>query len=207
MEFYMKEEEKIPSKVVAIFESLIRLRDSGSDLSKIKVADIAKEAGIGKGTIYEYFSSKEEIIMKSVVFEYCKEFITLQTVMKKAKDFDEKLNLVLDWLSANVQKAFLMIQKIQKDETQNSGNSHFCRELMGVGVLELMDELAENLLECGISEGKIQAPANRMERDMILSGMAASFMCYISHKDIYKENSYEEAENCAKRILLSSLSK
>ena len=30
-------------------------------LQKGKIADIAEKAGIGKGTVYEYFSSKEEI--------------------------------------------------------------------------------------------------------------------------------------------------
>lgn len=33
-----------------------------------RIADIAEEAGIGKGTIYEYFSSKEEIF--TTCFEY-----------------------------------------------------------------------------------------------------------------------------------------
>ncbi|MDP6593244.1 MAG: helix-turn-helix domain-containing protein, partial [Candidatus Marinimicrobia bacterium] len=30
-------------------------------LERGKIADVAKEAGIGKGTVYEYFRSKEEI--------------------------------------------------------------------------------------------------------------------------------------------------
>ncbi|MFQ6615076.1 MAG: TetR/AcrR family transcriptional regulator, partial [Fidelibacterota bacterium] len=30
-------------------------------LEKGKIADIARTAGIGKGTVYEYFSSKDEI--------------------------------------------------------------------------------------------------------------------------------------------------
>lgn len=32
----------------------------------VKVADIANRAEVGKGTVYEYFSSKEEIIQKAV---------------------------------------------------------------------------------------------------------------------------------------------
>lgn len=32
-------------------------------LHKGKIADIAKEAGVGKGTVYEYFRSKDEIFM------------------------------------------------------------------------------------------------------------------------------------------------
>lgn len=35
-------------------------------LSNFKMAEVAEEAGVGKGTLYEYFSSKEELIMGAV---------------------------------------------------------------------------------------------------------------------------------------------
>ncbi len=52
--------QKDPSKADAIIRAAIHIfaRDG---LEKGKIADIAKEAGIGKGTVYEYFNSKEEI--------------------------------------------------------------------------------------------------------------------------------------------------
>ena len=52
--------QKDPAKADAIIRASIHIfaRDG---LDKGKIADIAKEAGIGKGTVYEYFRSKEEI--------------------------------------------------------------------------------------------------------------------------------------------------
>jgi AcrR family transcriptional regulator len=52
--------QKDPAKADAIIRAAIHIfaRDG---LDKGKIADIANEAGIGKGTVYEYFSSKEEI--------------------------------------------------------------------------------------------------------------------------------------------------
>jgi len=52
--------QKDPTKADAIIRAAIHIfaRDG---LEKGKIADIAKEAGIGKGTVYEYFSSKDEI--------------------------------------------------------------------------------------------------------------------------------------------------
>ncbi len=49
-------------KDAIIIEAAIRVfaRDG---LEKGKIADIAKEAGIGKGTVYEYFSSKEDLFL------------------------------------------------------------------------------------------------------------------------------------------------
>lgn len=52
--------QKDPTKAEAIIRAAIHIfaRDG---LDKGKIADIATEAGIGKGTVYEYFKSKEEI--------------------------------------------------------------------------------------------------------------------------------------------------
>ena len=45
-----------------IFEGVMRLARGGADLRLVTVQQIADAAGIGKGTLYEYFSSREEII-------------------------------------------------------------------------------------------------------------------------------------------------
>ena len=52
--------QKDPAKAEAIVRSAIHIfaRDG---LEKGKIADIAQDAGIGKGTVYEYFNSKDDI--------------------------------------------------------------------------------------------------------------------------------------------------
>ena len=56
-------------KIVAVYEAVHRLICDGQDVSQLIVADIARDAGIGKGTIYEYFESKEEIIARALFYE------------------------------------------------------------------------------------------------------------------------------------------
>lgn len=51
---------KDPQKAEAILKAAVKVF-SRDGLDKGTIADIAKEAGIGKGTVYEYFSSKDEI--------------------------------------------------------------------------------------------------------------------------------------------------
>ena len=51
-----------PEKVLAMYRAVVDLINEGNDIKVLKVSDITGCAGIGKGTAYEYFSSKEEII-------------------------------------------------------------------------------------------------------------------------------------------------
>lgn len=62
-----------------------------------KIADIAKKAGVGKGTVYEYFRSKEDILQSiegAVFSEFQTEFENLlasdQTASAKLEEFFEK---------------------------------------------------------------------------------------------------------------------
>lgn len=48
-------------KRTLIIESVLKLAKQGVDVTEATIQNIADEAGIGKGTIYEYFSSKDEI--------------------------------------------------------------------------------------------------------------------------------------------------
>lgn len=47
---------------IALYEAALRLIARGVNPAAMKVQQIADEAGIGKGTVYEYFASKEEIL-------------------------------------------------------------------------------------------------------------------------------------------------
>ena len=53
----MSEEKK-----TQVYLGVISLVQQGRSLNELKVSEIAEASGIGKGTCYEYFSSKEEII-------------------------------------------------------------------------------------------------------------------------------------------------
>ena len=46
-------------KELAIYQGVLRLLEQGADIHALKASDIAAAAGLGKGTLYNYFSSKE----------------------------------------------------------------------------------------------------------------------------------------------------
>ena len=60
-------------KIEKMYQAVILLLDEGKDINSIKVADITERAGIGKGTAYEYFESKEEIIANAMRYNMKKQ--------------------------------------------------------------------------------------------------------------------------------------
>ena len=57
-----------PPKVKAIYQAVFELFEEGADLNSLTVSEITKKAGIGKGTAYEYFSDKEEMIARAILY-------------------------------------------------------------------------------------------------------------------------------------------
>ena len=54
--------ERNLQRETAIYQAALGLIAQGASPAAMKVQDIAQAAGIGKGTVYEYFTSKEEIL-------------------------------------------------------------------------------------------------------------------------------------------------
>ncbi len=58
----MEPVQEIPPKVLLMYDAVQQLIGEGCSVSQIRVSSITERAGIGKGTAYEYFDSKEEIL-------------------------------------------------------------------------------------------------------------------------------------------------
>lgn len=56
-------------KVEALYKAVMELLLEGREIRKMKVSEITERAGIGKGTAYEYFESREELKYKSSFME------------------------------------------------------------------------------------------------------------------------------------------
>ena len=80
-----------PEKVIMIFNGITKLMSEGNKLHSIKVSDIAKAAGIGKGTIYEYFTSKEEILEKVLLYNMNIELSIVIEKINNANGFKSKI--------------------------------------------------------------------------------------------------------------------
>lgn len=85
----------LPPKVKATYQAIVQLFMEGADLNNLTVSEITGKAGIGKGTVYEYFSNKEEMIAGALFYELKDSCQSLYEDLKKEKDLYGKMNTIL----------------------------------------------------------------------------------------------------------------
>ena len=93
-----------PEKVVLMNEAVNSLLAEGRNINTMSVSEITNRAGIGKGTAYEYFSSKEEIIASSLEANLATQIHDLVEREAGINSFREMLEVIVEWMTDNFKK-------------------------------------------------------------------------------------------------------
>ena len=106
----------LPEKVRLLYEAVLAMVTDGWDINRMKVSDITAQAGIGKGTAYEYFSSKEEIIANAVLYDVEMRLAHVLEITKGEGDFAGKFVQILTYMEEVFMKryAFCLLVRIGK---------------------------------------------------------------------------------------------
>lgn len=105
-----KRPEELPEKVALLYRAVLKLIEEGADIANIKVSDITDRAGIGKGTAYDYFHTKEEIIVSALLFYMENMMQELTRHIWERKSFEERLNLVMDTMEGQPGQSACMLR-------------------------------------------------------------------------------------------------
>lgn len=154
MDEKMKKVFEPSEKVQKMYEAVAAFVEEKRDLSTIKVSEITSRAGIGKGTAYEYFSSKEEILVHATMWLCGKQMHQMIDGISSRNGFKEKYFYLLEWLQEHRQYHDLLI-KAMKGSFQGD-----CEKLKSFVPKELAEQLKNcvsaqinGLLEMGYQEG------------------------------------------------------
>jgi AcrR family transcriptional regulator len=106
-----------------IFESAQALF-SEKDFHDVKIEEIAKNAKVGKGTVYTYFKSKEDLIFKCLIHNLELHQQGFQEVINSDKDFKTTLRLAFDFMydffkknSSFIQRVMILLPKLKLSES------------------------------------------------------------------------------------------
>lgn len=90
--------EGIAEKEMLMYQAVIDMVQEDYDINSIKVSDITGRAGIGKGTAYEYFTSKEEIIVKALLYDTYTHLKRIEAILCGKDGYKDKFYALMDYL-------------------------------------------------------------------------------------------------------------
>ncbi len=115
-------------KVRAIYQAVFQLLVEGADINSLTVSEITKKAGIGKGTAYEYFSDKEEMIGRAICYNvevFCQK---IYEGTRNEKNLYDKINYVLLAMERKVPDANCILRLIHIISENSVTSSRFKEE-------------------------------------------------------------------------------
>lgn len=121
--------------------------------AKTKMIDVANAAGIGKGTIYEYFRSKEEIFAESFLYMMKKSDIMLEEALSKTDNPEQKLRAIVDiWLIHFLEEAgdFMAIMMDFWAEGIRTKNEKILQIIDLKGLYHQYRQLIDDVLQEGV---------------------------------------------------------
>lgn len=171
-------------KVLAMYHAVWELIDEGHSVNSMKVSDITTRAGIGKGTAYEYFRSKEEIVSEALKYDYFLQYQSLANRLEEQKSFRSAIETCFNWLSENVDRRRFASQFF-KESPCLKDNKKECEESDSFrNVLYLLNLI----ISLGRKDGSIREDVtDDMASTQIISQMFGYFLYQESdHKRLQK---------------------
>ncbi|MCR1898555.1 TetR/AcrR family transcriptional regulator [Irregularibacter muris] len=199
-------EIKYSEKEKAILNGMINLIKSGANPYLVKVSDIAKSAGVGKGTIYDYFQTKEEVILKAMLLNISNEIDLLAKRIDAKSRFKEKYYEVLSSIVENLQNKFstfnILISsgKLPEFKDNHMQGNHHCSSHRN-----RIEAIIDQLLSAGYKEGAIKDIESKAYQRMVMNGSLFAFGNYLTMQKHYPGISLQEAMDYSYKIIMKSL--
>lgn len=122
-----------------------------------KIIDIAKRAGIGKGTIYEYYDSKEDIFIVSIGEKVKSDYKVLINQLSKQKTAKDKIKLFLDFEMCFIRTygtyaSEITLQKLSEPDSNFTEKMHQAIS----EILNIEYTVMHSIIQEGITTGEIK---------------------------------------------------
>lgn len=162
-------------KVLAMYRAVCTLLDEGNDLHKLKVSDITAKAGIGKGTAYEYFRSKEELVAKALYYDFFMQYYELENNVKATATLKDAMDCCFTWLFEQTERprlAMYLIENasgLEKKQERREEQAECC-------YMKTVDRILDYLVQIGKKDGTINTEiSSELASLQLLSQLLAFF--------------------------------
>lgn len=157
-------------KEEAMYEAVIEMVSEKYPIAQIKVSDITKRAGIGKGTAYEYFSSKDEIVVKALLYDTFQSIKKVEACLCGTEKFEDKFRWILIFLEENIGKVDLVNEFLRIGEERfiqvDQLGDQTCQDKKEL-VCAYVNKLADYYMEQGFKEGILAEKNPELRRNCL----------------------------------------
>lgn len=169
--------QELPEKVLKLYQAVIELIGEGADIANMKVSEITDRAGIGKGTAYDYFDSKEEIIVYALLFFMEDSLASLENKIWEQKDFEARVIFILDTVDRKAGKGICMMRFINLLFESSQTGELLRATLKGRSKRGQCQPLliGKRIVEKGIADGEIRQD---MPMSYLLYTLVMKFITY-----------------------------
>ncbi len=152
----METVEETPAKVLLMYQAVRRLVGEGVALGDIRVSSITELAGIGKGTAYEYFETKEEILACAFIFYVNRLAEEINRELGGLDSLREQVEYIFEQLDRDSERKYCFARFVHA-VTDDSHFSRIVRDKLRHNTLakNLPEYLFGGLIKQGVERGEI----------------------------------------------------
>lgn len=197
---------RFSEKEIAVFEGIMELLRNGNNPYKITVSEIAKSANIGKGTVYDYFNSKEEAISMALIYNIQKDMEMVKNLVIEENTFKDRYFKILDLIQVNIENKYstlsLLNNYTELDEIFNhkldikKDSSYFISEL---------EKIFSSIIDKGLEDNIISDSFSKYYQLTAVRSSISGYLGYISHKECFPETNDSDAKNVSYDQLVKML--
>lgn len=173
----MEASQDVPAKVLLIYDAVEHLIKEGQDLNTVKVSTITEKAGIGKGTAYDYFETKDDLIACALLFQIRKMCDELANAISGEDSFGDKINFLLDEIEQKKgrRQSFLRLVHVL---TENNGYCQLVRQKMASEEFQksMPASRFDNIVKEGVARGEIKP---EFPPEYVISCVASRLFMYM----------------------------
>lgn len=193
-------------KELAIFNGVIDLINRGANIYSVTVSEIAKASGVGKGTIYEYFSSKEEVISKAILYKMRKETDYAIARVESKTNFKDKYYEALKIIVENFDNKFSTINLLLSTGNFNELYEYMIDEKHLIAAYtSRIESIIDRLLLMGYEEGIITIEESQYYKRMVIISSIAGFINYINNRERYLDIDTQKAMDLCYKMVIKAL--
>ena len=177
-----------PLKKQEILKAAMRMF-AQNGVVKTKMADIAVAAGIGKGTIYEYFRSKEDIFAEAYSHIFLNTETRIAEVLESPLEPEEKLrglmSVTLEEFLVGDGGEFAGIMMSFWSEGVRNKNERIMEIIDLKKIYSEYRAMISAILEEGMAKGQFRDMDTHVTASVIIGAMDGILLQYIMDRDVF----------------------